>query len=248
MSVGSWILTAYGPDGRLAAAARPPRAAPACRRGSVGAGTCRRSDAAAGRSPRCSARPSPRTPRCCSPTRRRRPGTTRTGDLPFVFVGTAARRRRRHGHADRAGRPGRPGPADGARRGGARFGDERPHGVRDGALGRTDARGPGRALSRRRPRLTAAGALLVRSSGAATERRRSCRGPCCWRVGLHPLRHLPRRPAVRARSPLHGRSPARAPPAARNTSGRCGTLLTARIARGCRARTPGEVAKLVGPC
>ena len=90
MSVGTWILTAYGPRAGLAAAAevlsrcrslpgrcasrRVPRPWPAdrARRGALIAPT------------------SPRTPPSSSPTPPRRPGTTRYRELPFVFVASAA--------------------------------------------------------------------------------------------------------------------------------------------------------------
>ena len=75
MSMGTWILTAFGAAAGLAAVAE---AAPCCRARALGLapGRCRRRPGG-GLAAAASRRRWPRTPRCCSPTRPRRPGTRR---------------------------------------------------------------------------------------------------------------------------------------------------------------------------
>ena len=84
MSVGTWILTAYGAGSGLAAAAEllPLRCPLACR-----GGCCTRPGARRGCPPPSSRRASPRTPRRCWPRRPCRPGTRPAGNCRSCLPG-----------------------------------------------------------------------------------------------------------------------------------------------------------------
>jgi hypothetical protein len=79
MSVGTWILTAYGPFAGLAAVSELRGLLPRRLRCSLAGRLLGLSGRPAGLAAAVVARPSPPTPQCCSLTRPRRPGTPPTG-------------------------------------------------------------------------------------------------------------------------------------------------------------------------
>ena len=205
MSVGSWILAAFGP---LAGRRRGVRELTGIAARASGA-------AAAARRRPCSARPSRPTPRCCSPTPPCRPGTRRTASCRSCSPARAASAA--GGLGLLAAAPGEAGPARRlavARRGAS---SSSPSGgsIRRLAAARagmpwpspTDRAGPARLMRRRR------GADRRRPGRRAARaaqpgRCRAVRRGAAGRLGADPVRRLRGRHGLGPGPEVHGRAPA----------------------------------------